>query len=248
MKREAPMRRYLHVLPLVAALLASCARPSPVDEVVAANLAARGGKARLNGLRSIRETGMASTSGGRVARVAREMKRPGRVRLEFSSQGTKSVFAHDGEAGWQVAPLQGQFEPQAMAPEAEAAVGVDQRDIEGPLVDWREKGHTVELVGREALPTGEAFKLKVALKGGAIRFDYVDVASHQVVRSDVTRMIRGHALQLENTFSDFRKVDGLVFPHRIETRTKDRPQVVTIVVETIELDPDLDDARFRFPR
>ena len=248
MNREAPMRRYVQVLPLLAALLAACSSPSPLDEVVAANLAARGGKARLNALRSIRETGTATASGGRVARVVREMKRPGLFRLEFSSEGTKSVFAHDGETGWQVAPLQGQFEPQAMAPEAEATAGVDQRDIEGPLVDWREKGHAVELLGREALPGGEAFKLKVVLKGGAVRYDYVDVASHQVVRSDVPRTMRGRPVQLENTFSDFRNVGGLVFPHHIETRVKDRPQVVTIAVEKIELDPDLDDARFRFPR
>ena len=125
---------------------------------------------------------------------------------------------------------------------------MDQRDIEGPLVDWREKGHVVELVGREKLPGGEAFKLKVTLKGGAVRYDYVDVASRQIVRSDVPRTIRGRAVQLENTFSDFREVGGLVFPHVIETHVKDRPQVLRIAVEKIELDPDLDDARFRFPR
>ena len=247
MKREAPMRRYFHVLPLVAALLAACVSPSPVDEVVASNLAARGGKARLQGLRSIRETGTVTASGGRVARVVREIKRPDLLRLEFSTEGTTSVFAHDGTTGWQVAPLQGQLEPRAMPPEAEATAGVDQRDIEGPLLNWSEKGHVVELVGRETLPGGEAFKLKVVLKGGAIRYDYVDVATRQVVRSDVTRTIRGHALQLENTFSDFRKVGGLVFPHRIETHAKDRPEVLTIVVERIELDPELDDARFRMP-
>ena len=247
MKREGSMRRHFHVLPLLAALLAACAPPSPVDEVVASHLAARGGKARLQGVRSIRETGTVTASGGRVARVVREIKRPGLLRLEFSTEGTTSVFAHDGTTGWQVAPLQGQFEPQAMPPEAEATAGVDQRDIEGPLLNWSEKGHVVELVGREALPSGEAFKLKVALKGGALRYDWVDVATRQVVRSRVTRTIRGRAVELDNLFSDFRKVGELVFPHHIETRAKDRPEVLTITVEKIELDPSLDDARFRMP-
>jgi outer membrane lipoprotein-sorting protein len=247
MKREAVMRRCLLALPLFGTLLIGCSRPSPVEEIVASHLAARGGKARLQGLRSIRETGTVTASGGRVARVVREIKRPGLLRLEFSTEGTTSVFAHDGTTGWQIAPLQGQFEPQAMPPEAEATAGVDQRDIEGPLLNWREKGHLVELVGRETLPGGEAFKLKVTLNGGAIRYDYVDVASHQVVRSDVTRTIRGHAVQLENTFSEFRPVGGLVFPHRVETHAKDRPEVLTIVVEKIELDPELDDTRFRMP-
>jgi outer membrane lipoprotein-sorting protein len=179
--------------------------------------------------------------------VIREIKRPGLFRLEFSAQGTTSVFANDGSVGWQVAPLQEVFEPQVVPPEADAAGGVDQRDIEGPLVNWRGKGHVVELVGKEMLPGGEAFKLKLTLKGGAIRYDYIDVSSHLLVRSDVTRIVRGRPVELQNTFSEFREVGGLVFPHLIETRAKDRPEVIRIEVETIELNPDLDDARFRLP-
>jgi hypothetical protein len=189
-----------------------------------------------------------TASDGRVARVVREIQRPGLFRLEFTYQGTTSVFAHDGKAGWQIAPLQGQFEPRAMPPAADSAGGADQRDIEGPLVDWREKGHVVELVGREPIAGAEADKLKVVLKGGVVRYDYVDVASHLVVRSDVSRLVRGHRVELQNTFSDFRKVSGIVFPHLIETQVKDRPQVLKIVVEQIELDPQLDPASFGMPR
>ncbi len=248
MNRETPMRRYLKALPLLCALFAACSLPSPVDEIITSNLAARGGKERIQALQSIRQTAVATASGGRVARLVREIKRPGLFRLEFSSQGIKSVFANDGETGWQVAPLQGHFEPQATTPENDAAAGVDQRDIEGPLVDWREKGHVVELLGRETLPGGEAFKLKLTLKDGAIRYDYIDVESHLIVRSDVTRIMEGRPVQLEARFSDFREEDGLVFPYMIETHVKDRPEVIRIAVEKIELDPDLDDARFRLPR
>ncbi|RLE22460.1 MAG: hypothetical protein DRJ65_13820 [Acidobacteria bacterium] len=242
------MRHYVKVVPLIVALFAACSSPSPVDEIISSNLAARGGKERIQALHSIRQTATATASGGRIARLVREVKRPGLFRLEFSSQGTKSVFAHDGEAGWQVAPLQGQFEPQATTPENDAASGADQRDIEGPLVNWREKGHMVELVSRETLPGGEAFKLKVTLNDGAIRYDYVNVESHLIVRSDIIRIMEGRPMQLENRFSDFREVDGLVFPFLIEMHTKDRPEVIRIAVEKIELDPDLDDARFRLPQ
>jgi G:T-mismatch repair DNA endonuclease (very short patch repair protein) len=88
----------------------------------------------------------------------------------------------------------------------------------------------------------------MVLKCGAIRYDYVDIASRQIVRSDVMRTVRGRSVQVENRYSDFQTVGGLVFPHLMETRVKGRPQVITIVVEKIELDPELDDARFRFPK
>jgi zinc protease len=106
----------------------------------------------------------------------------------------------------------------------------------------------VELVGREMLSGGEAFKLELTLEDGAIRYDYIDIATRQIVRSDFTRMIGGRPTLLQNVFSDFREVGGLVFPHLIETQAKDRPQILTIAVEEIDLDPDLDDERFQLPR
>ena len=253
MIRAALMKQVRNSAVLAGALFAACSAPpppapvSPVDEVVDSHLAARGGKEKLQALSSIRQTGMATASGGRIARVVREIQRPGRFRLEFTYQGTKSVFANDGEKGWQVAPLQGQFEPQEMPPETDAAGGVDQRDVEGALVNWREKGHVVELVGQELVAGVPAYKLKVTLKGGAERYDYVDVATRQIVRSEVTRIVRGHPTVLVTTFSDFRDEGGIVFPHKIESHAKDRPQVITIVVEKIELNPALDEARFKFP-
>lgn len=247
MDRHAAVRRLSLMATLAGALTFACQSPSPVDEIIASNLAARGGKERIEALRSIRMTATATAAGGRVARIVREIKRPGMFRIEFSTQGATSVFANDGETGWEVAPLKGVFEPRVVMPEEDSAGDVDQRDIEGPLVDWRDKGHQVELVGRESLPDGEAFKLKLTLAGGAVRYDYVDVESRQVVRSDFTRLVRGHREQLMNTFSDFREVEGLVFPFHVETRVEGSPEVVSVSIESIELNPDIDDAVFRLP-
>jgi hypothetical protein len=253
MRGRSSAGRPLWALALLGTLFTACSWSSSpsvdeVDKIVDAHLAARGGKDRLQALRSVRQTGTITARDGRVARIVREIQRPGLFRLEFTYQGTTSVFAHDGKAGWQIAPLQGQFEPRAMPPEADAAGGADQRDIEGPLVDWRKKGHVVELVGRESIAGAEIDKLKVALRDGAVRYDYVDVASHMVVRSDVSRLVQGHRVELQSTFSDFREVSGIVFPHLIEIQAKDRPQILKIVVERIELDPELDSASFRMPR
>jgi outer membrane lipoprotein-sorting protein len=248
MNREAMVRRCAYVVPLAGLFVLSCASPvNEVDEIVASNLTARGGEERIAALQSIRGTGIATASGGRVAKVTYEVKRPGLYRLEFRMQGTTAVFAHDGESGWQVDPRGGVFEPERTSPELHADATSDERDIEGPLMNWREKGNLVELVGREALPDGEAFKLKVTLADGSVRHDYIDVESRLVVRTDKTDTIRGRAVLLEETYSDFRTVDGLVLPHRIETRVADRPETISIVVDTIELDPELDDERFAFP-
>ncbi len=152
MNDGTPLRFGLSALALFGVLLAACSSPSPVDEVVASNLAARGGEARIRALRSIRETGTATGSGGRVARVVRELKRPGLMRLQLTYQGTTSVFAFDGERSWQVAPLQGQFEPRVTPPESEATA--DQRDIEGPLLAGGRRGISSSSSGVRGCPAG----------------------------------------------------------------------------------------------
>ncbi len=90
--------------------------------------------------------------------------------FEFPSQGTTSIFAHDGETGWQVAPLQGQLEPRMTTPGADAVAGIDQRDIEGPLVDWREKGYEPApdgvATGEQQVRQSEAHDARFYVLGG----------------------------------------------------------------------------------
>jgi hypothetical protein len=52
---------------------------------------------------------------------------------------------------------------------------------------------------------------------------------------------------MEETYADFREFNGLFFPHHIETHVTNRPETITIVVDTVELNPELDEARFRIP-
>jgi hypothetical protein len=232
---------------LVAAGLAPPAGGGPtLDDIIARHVAARGGAARIKALQSVRMIGKATTGAGRRALVTREVKRPGRVRMEFAFQGMTGVYAWDGEHGWQVSPLDGSLDPQPLSAE-NADLAVEQCDIEGPLVDWKAKGHTVELVGREKVGDQEAFKLKLTLESGAVRYEFLDTQSYLVVKTEVTRVVRGHAVDLETRFGDYKEVGGLRFPHSIESGARGRPRKLSVVVETIELNPVLDEARFRMP-
>jgi hypothetical protein len=238
----------MRALPLLlAAGMMACSSPSPVDEIIDSNIAARGGYDLIRKIDSLRATGTATASGGRVARVVYELKRGGLFRLEFSSQGLTSVFAHDNEGAWEVDPLDGQFEPRRVTPETDSPMGIGERDIESHFVDWEKKQHRVELLGQEQLAGGEAFKIKTILEDGTIRHDYIDVATRQIVRSDIPRRIRGRDTVVVDTFSDFRETEGLVLPHLVETRVEGRPEVITIVVDGFEINPELDNARFQYP-
>jgi hypothetical protein len=116
----------------VASLLPAPGAAQTVDEIVARHLAARGGAARIEAVESLRMTGKARGPEGREALVVREIKRPARIRTEFTFQGLTGVYACDGEQGWQVSPLDGEMEPRPMPPES-ARLALEQADIGGPL-------------------------------------------------------------------------------------------------------------------
>lgn len=60
--------------------------------------------------------------------------------------------------------------------------------------------------------------------------------------------MRGHEVSLEATFGDYRESGGVLFARSIEAGVPGRPRRLRVVVESVEVNPRLDDARFRFPR
>jgi outer membrane lipoprotein-sorting protein len=243
---------WMRIAPLCLGLLlagsttSSAAEAKTADEIVARYVAARGGLSKIQAIETLRQTGHASAGANREALVTRELKRPDGVRFEFTVQGVTAVYISDGERGWEVSPFDGNVEPKPLSDEVvqEAA---EQADIEGPLVDWKAKGHKVELVGREVIGGRGAHKLKLTLASGAVRYEYVDVKTHHLLRSDSTREVRGRPVQLQTTFGDYKRARGVLFPHRIEIAAAGRPQKLRIMVDRIEVNPPLSDARFEMP-
>src|SRR5256885_11070947 len=108
------MRQRIGVLLAGILLQAGAARALTADEVVARNLSARGGAAKIAAIRSLRLAGTASFSFGdnKVdVQWAGLQKRPGMVRTEISLQGLTAVDAYDGHDGWEVQPFSGRRDP-----------------------------------------------------------------------------------------------------------------------------------------
>jgi hypothetical protein len=225
--------------------VASATSPT-VDEIVAAYVAARGGIKKLRSLQTLRQEGRVNAGAGRDGLVTREIKRGGRIRFEFTVQGVTGVFASDGQQGWKVYPFDGEMGPQPLPEDVVMEAG-EQADIDGPLVDWKRKGHQIELVGHEAVDGRETYKLRLTLKSGGVLISYLGVKSKYLVRTESTRQVRGRPVRMETTFSDYRKTKGILFPHLVEVRAAGRPQVLRLVVDKVEVNPPLSDARFAPP-
>jgi outer membrane lipoprotein-sorting protein len=81
-----------------------------------------------------------------------------------------------------------------------------------------------------------------------VRHVWVDAATGLVVRTELARKARGREVVLKTVFGDYRKTAGVAFARSIETGVPGRPRRLRIVVETVEVNPALDDSRFQMPR
>jgi len=87
----------------------------------------------------------------------------------------------------------------------------------------------------------------VTLRSARVLHQYLHAQFFLLVRTETTRLVRGHPIAIETSFDDYREVGGILFPHLIETGAVGRPQRLRIVVEEIEVNPTLDGARFEMP-
>ncbi|HSD29970.1 MAG TPA: hypothetical protein VLL75_21895 [Vicinamibacteria bacterium] len=233
-------------LVVAAVLLASSLRAQTVDDVVRRYLEARGGLAKLRAVRSLRLTGAMELPGVSAPYVL-ELKRPDKMRTEFTVEGRKGIRAWDGRTAWEQLPLPGEA-PRPMSPE-DAAEARAQADVDmSPLVDAAAKGYTVELEGRDRLPGGDTWKLVVRGKEGPPRTMHLDTRTHLVVETLDRREVDGKPVEFVTDIGDYRTVGGLVFPHRMEVGPRGSPeQRQRLILEKVEINPPLDDARFSMP-
>jgi outer membrane lipoprotein-sorting protein len=234
-------------LTIAAAILAAApAAAQTADEIIAKNLAAKGGLERLRAVKTIRMTGRMTVGPGIEAPIVLEIKRPNSMRMDITVQGMVGSQAYDGASGWSLMPFGGSKVPQQMTAE-EATLAEEQADIDGPLIDYKAKGNTVELLGKEKVEGADAYKLKVTLKNGVVRTMYVDAEHFLEIKEESRRTIRGSEMEMDTIVGDYKEVDGLMLPHSVDAGAKGSPQRQKLVIEKIEINVPIDDARFKMP-
>ena len=240
---------YLNVLRITAVaaivLLPGSVKAQTVDEVIASNIKARGGLEKIKAVRSVRTTSKLSQGSFRAAYV-QENKRPDRVREEAIIQGLAQVQAYDGKVGWQISPFGGRKDPELMSQDDTKSLTID-ADIDGPLVDYKQKGHKAELVGHDSVEGTDCYKVKLSLKNGDIRYYFLDSDSFLELKIENQSSIRGTVQYTETYFGDYEQVNGIYYPFAVETGDKGSESRIKFAVDKVELDVPLDDARFSMP-
>ena len=228
------------------ALFAMPVSAQTADEIVAKYIKTIGGSEKIEAIKTLRRTGKFTGGGGFEAVVIQENKRPQMARQEFTIQGMTGVNAYDGKTGWKIEPWQGKKDAEPLGEEELKQIQED-ADFDGPLVNYKAKGNTVELVGTEPVEGTDAYKLKVTLKGGDVQYFFMDTDYFVPIKVEKTRMIRGAPRESETAIGDYKEVAGVYVPHSYEVGQKGSANRAKLVYDKVEANVTLDDSLFHPP-
>jgi hypothetical protein len=230
----------------LAALLTGAAgcQPSPAGLVQRA-LEARGGLPQLRAVQSQRLTGRIAF-GSQVGTLRIEFKRPNRMRMEIGLPGGTLVRLFDGTTGWasDTSPGHSQLLPMSAVELAQARRDAD---MDGPLVDSAAKGIRISLAGQGQLEGRPTEDLELVFPDGTVERYHLDPRTHEPVGWSETDVREGKTEERVSVVRATKRMDGLLFPTSIEQSANAQRPAQQILIERIELNPLLDDARFRPP-
>jgi photosystem II stability/assembly factor-like uncharacterized protein len=220
-----------------------------LDDILAKNLAARGGADKIAAIKSLRVTGKVMFGGGDFkidADFAVATKGTTMVRIEATLQGLTQVVAYDGKEAWQMSPFGGRRDPEKQS--ADDAKGLaHQADWDGPLINWKAEGSKIEHLGTEDVDGTPAIKLRVTRKDGDIDYVFLDPESYLEIRITSITKVRGTESIGETDLGAYQQVEGVWLPFSIEAGGVGGPRNQKISIERAEANVALEDSMFKFP-
>jgi outer membrane lipoprotein-sorting protein len=222
------------------------------DEIIEKHLAALGGRAALNNLksRSMKGTITVSTPGGDLTgpiEVLNEAPNKTRtfIQLDLTSVGLGKVIQDqrfDGTSGYVIDSLQGNRDITGDQLEV-----MKNAQFPNPLLNYKEMGATVELAGKEKVGDRDAYVLIGKPKTGPAVRHYIDAETYLPVKTVMKVMVPQLGTELEQTSetSDFKDVDAVKVPFRI--RTTSSIQTVLVTVTQVEHNKQIDRSLFSKP-
>jgi outer membrane lipoprotein-sorting protein len=172
-----------------------------------------------------------------------KMKKPNKFRMEMDMMGQKMIQVYNGEKGWVMAPWISS-EPQELAG-AELDQAMAQADIDGELYHYKEKGHQVELAGKENIDGIDMYNLKLTDKNGNIKNYYIDADKYLISQVKATAVSMGQEVTVTQKMEGYKDFDGIKIATKIISKTPMGD--AEILMEDIKLGTDIDDSIFEKP-
>ncbi len=239
------LNRLLAVVCLIGFGFVAQAQDMTVDQILAKSLENTGGEANWKKLNTMRMTGTMSMQGMEFAGVV-TMMRPNMQRVDVDIQGQKLIQSYDGTDAWWLFPMQ--TGPTAQPMPEEMATDFTKEQFEDDFINYKEKGHTVELIGTAEVEGAPTYEVKLTKKNGDVEYHYFD-QEYFVPIMQKTEVSQGpmKGQYMETYLSDYQEVEGMMVPFFMETKAGGQT-VQKMTMSKVEMNPEVETTLFSRPK
>ena len=232
------------VIAIVAAIvfaLANLVQAQSVNEVLEKHFKAVG-QEKLVALNSFYIKAKVNQMGMELPMEMR-IKKPAMFITNIDIQGQKMVQAFDGEKGWMIIPMMSP-DPQELAGD-QLEQAKEQANMDGELYNYEKKGSTAEMGGKVNVDGKEMFRIKLTDKEGNTKDYFIDANTYLISKVKAKVSAQGQTVDIEQIMSDYKTIDGITMPMKIESKSPMGTAVITM--EEVKFNEKFDDTIFKQP-
>lgn len=163
--------------------------------------------------------------------------RPNKFMMKFDVGDLTAYRTYDGEKGWHTAPWRGVVNPEDLPAETTEALA-STADFDDHLANWKAKGYKAKLMDDEKLEGKDHFVIELLSTTGFITLFFIDKETYLLTKNKMVRQRGEQNVTYEIFYSDYRSVDGIMFPFIIEEYSNGN-RMVTTEFDEIILNPKL---------
>ena len=206
------------------------------DEIITKHINAIGGKDIINKIESQVTYSDMSVMGSTLTSTTTVLVGKG-FKNEADFNGQMIIQCITPTKGWMINPLAGQTDP-APIPDDQVKAAQPALYIGGETFNYKAKGSTATLVGRENVDGINTYKLKIISKDGKEAFYFIDPTTYYIIKRESTTNVNGQDFTVVSIFSNYKKTDfGLVIPY---TTVTSQGFEMTITVTKVEFNKKID--------
>ncbi|MFI5144338.1 MAG: outer membrane lipoprotein-sorting protein [Ignavibacteria bacterium] len=238
MKNHKILFTLIYIFSFTTALFSQSA-----DDIIDRYVQAIGGYDKVDAIKTVKiQAGY--SRGGMDVQFNETIKRPDKILIEVTMQGMTQKRAYDGNSAWMLNPFRGSKDVEKLNKENTQGL-MEQAHFEGPLINYKEKGSTVELLGKDDFEGTDVYKINLTDKDGTLHTFLIDADTYLLLKEITKRKIGEKEIKSETIYGDYRQEDGLMMPHSLQVGSPGRYQEQTI--KKVEFNIQVDDGIFSTP-